>query len=142
MQALRKSFFIRLINNLFDREEMYEAQRDDLGIDLTAKGFMAASCEIMAPAQNARRDQISFSASVIRLVRETLARYAHCHVVPLDMWHFAVVFCLAGPAEDAGGTGVRGPHPDLLIAAQLSERIAALGPWGYRGQAQGTPYQL
>ena len=103
MQALREKFFIRLINNLFDREEMYEAQRDDLDINLDAEGFMAASCEIIAPAKSAgaRDDQISFSASAVRLVRETLSRYARCHVVPLDMWHFAVVFCLTGPAEGA-----------------------------------------
>ena len=103
MQALREKFFIRLINNLFEAEEVYETQRDDLDIDLTAEGFMAASCEITAPAKDTdtHGDQISFSASAVRLVRETLTKYTRCHVVPLDMWHFAVVFCLTGPADDA-----------------------------------------
>lgn len=102
MQALREKFFIRLLNNLFDGDEMYEAQRDDLTIDLSGEGFLAASCEIAAPAKlsDMGSDQIAFYASAIRLVRETLAKYARCYVVPLDMWHFAVAFCLTGPAAD------------------------------------------
>lgn len=102
MQALREKFFIRLLNNLFDREEIYEAQRADLGIDLTGEDFMAASCEITPPSKlsDTGNDQISFYANIIRLVRETLAKYARCYVVPLDMWHFAVVFCLTEAADE------------------------------------------
>lgn len=104
MQALREKFFIRLINNLFDTEEMYEAQKNDLGIDLSADGFIVASCEIIAPAKPSAKsgDQISHYSSAIQLVRETLTKYTRCYVVPLDMWHFAVVFCLEGaPADDS-----------------------------------------
>lgn len=96
MQAFREKFFIRLFNNLFDSEEMYLAQKEDLGIDLAYQGFVVANCEIVVPAgaPNAVGDQLAIYSSAMQLVRETLAKYFTCYVVPLDMWHFTVVFCL------------------------------------------------
>lgn len=102
MQALREKFFIRLFNDLFDGEDIYEVQKKDLGIDLAAQGFIVANCEIVQPGGKAAQDnRLTLSSSAMQLVRETLARYLPSHVIPLDMWHFTIVFCL----EEALCTG-------------------------------------
>jgi two-component system response regulator YesN len=96
MQALRDKFFIRLFNNLFDNETMYYAQKNDLDIDLQASGFLIGNCEITSPAASSStlQDQLSLYSSASQLIRDTLSKFLRCYVVPLDMWHLTIVFCL------------------------------------------------
>ena len=96
MQALRDKFFIRLFNNLFDNENMYQAQKNDLDIDLKAAGFLVGNCEIIHSVGSTPTlsDQLSLYASASQLIRDTLSKFLRCYVVPLDMWHLTIVFCL------------------------------------------------
>ncbi|NLW11648.1 MAG: response regulator, partial [Clostridiaceae bacterium] len=95
MQALREKFFIRLFNNLFDGEENYQVQRRDLDIDQKAEAYAVATCSVMQNDECSGSDKpFSLYSSVMQLVRETICRYLPCYVVPLDMWHFSIVFCL------------------------------------------------
>jgi two-component system response regulator YesN len=97
MQALREKFFIRLFNDLFDNDETYYAQIKDLEIDFSFRGFCVAICKLSPP--NARpisaEDYLTLFHNAIRLAKETLLRHLKCYIIPLDMLHFTVVFCLS-----------------------------------------------
>lgn len=96
IQALREKFFIRLYNNLFDNEEMYQIQKKVLEIDLSAAGFTVANCRMLVTGDRevSTNDQISMYSSAMQLVRETLPKYLKCFIIPLAIWHFTVIFCL------------------------------------------------
>ncbi len=96
MQALREKFFIRLFNDLFDNDETREAQINDLELDFSCSGFAVASCKLNLPRREpvGAKDHLSLFHNAMRRTRETLARHLKCYVVPLDMIHFTIVFCL------------------------------------------------
>lgn len=96
IQTLREKFFIRLLNDLFDNDAIYDAQMRDLNIDIQCGSFVVANCTIILPKQDTQEPGhiISLYNNAMRLVRETLTRYTKCFVVPLDMAYFTVIFCL------------------------------------------------
>ena len=94
--ALREKFFVRLYNNLFESEEMYQIQKKELNIDLSDAGFTVANCRMLVSGDRKvnTSDQIAMYSSAMQLVRETLPKYLKCYVLPLAIWHFTVIFCL------------------------------------------------
>jgi two-component system response regulator YesN len=109
IQALREKFFVRLYNNLFEDEEMYQIQKKELEIDLSAAGFTVASCRMLVPGGREvnTRDQITMYSSAMQLVRETLPKYLRCFVIPLAIWHFTIIFCLDETMNGAYKASVR-----------------------------------
>ncbi len=95
IQTLREKFFIRLLNDLFDNDDIYNTQIRDLDIDILCNSFIVANCTISLPKQNSQepRHIISLYNNAMRLVHETLTKYTKCFVVPLDMAYFTVIFC-------------------------------------------------
>lgn len=112
IQALREKFFVRLYNNLFDDEEMYQLQKKELEIDLSAAGFTVANCRMLAAGgrELSTGDQIAMYSSAMQLVRETLPKYLKCYVIPLAVWHFTVIFCL----DDAMASTYEAPVREAL----------------------------
>ncbi len=96
--VLREKFFIRLYNNLFDNNEQYERQKNDLGIKFTASSYIAAYCEISkAEGSNVADDKlISLYTGTIQMVKETLHNIDSYYITVLDMRHFIITFCLDG----------------------------------------------
>ncbi len=97
MQALREKFFIRLFNSLFDSDEQYCLQREDLGIDFSSSFYAVGYCEIQvsenAPVSGEKL--LSLCTSTTQMVRETLSRFLPCYVTTLDLRHFTVILCLS-----------------------------------------------
>lgn len=119
--ALQEKFFVRLFNDLFDNEQIYEVQKKELEIAPNAKSFLVGNCELFHPSEAMdKQTRLSLYASSIPLARETLTRYLPCYLVPLDMGHFTVVFCLENP------TGHR-----ALISEALQKTTELL--YGYLG---------
>ncbi len=96
LQAMREKFFIRLYNNLFDSEEQYLAQKEDLAIDFSVKAFTAVNCEIVEPenAQYSAEKLLSMCGGTVQMVRETLGKTHRCYITTMDMRHFSIAFCL------------------------------------------------
>lgn len=97
MQALREKFFIRLFNSLFDSDEQYCLQREDLGIDFSASHYAVGYCEIQisenAPVSGEKL--LSLCTSTTQMVKETLSRFLPCYVTTLDLRHFTIILCLS-----------------------------------------------
>lgn len=96
--VLREKFFIRLYNNLFDNDEQYERQKNDLGIKFTASSYIAAYCEISKEkSSDVDNDKlISLYTGTIQMVKETLGKTNSYYTTVLDMRHFVITFCLEG----------------------------------------------
>lgn len=109
MQALREKFFVRLCNNLFDNDDIYRAQKNELDIDLSAAGHAVAHCRMTVSGSRevSTRDQIAMYSSAIQLVREILPKHIKCFVIPLAVWQFTVIFCLDGAIIGAYETSIR-----------------------------------
>ncbi len=95
LQVYHDKFFLRLLHNLFDQEEQFRLQAKDLGLDFTDSYYVTAHGEIYDIAgQNMNHEQLmNLYSSTIQMIREILARHLSCHVISLDLKHFAVIFC-------------------------------------------------
>ncbi|MDR2656126.1 MAG: response regulator [Oscillospiraceae bacterium] len=93
IQSLREKFFLRLYNNLFESDEQYLAQKEELMINFSAPAYIAAS-GIVESADVSQGGQMSLFASAVQMLRETLSKIFTCYVTILDLQYFSVVFCL------------------------------------------------
>lgn len=95
LQSLQEKFFLRLYNSLFESEEQYEAQRNDLGIDFSSPWYAVAHCSIKEHTGSAVGDKLlEIYTNTIQMVKETLGKTAGCYITSLDLRHFNVMFCL------------------------------------------------
>ncbi len=94
LQGYHDKFFIRLLHNLFDSEEQFTIQARDLRLDFSDSLYLAAHGEIHSDATDQMNDsqQINLYSSSLQMIREILGKHLPCHVVSLDMKHFAVIF--------------------------------------------------
>jgi len=111
LQDLRERFVLQLLNNLFDSEGQYLAQKEDLGVEFSASAYVAVACRIDGPKDGGAGDEKTYSvcASTVQMVREVLGNSFTCHVTVVDLRHFGVILCLRDaplqvqwdPIEDA-----------------------------------------
>lgn len=101
LQVYHDKFFLRLLHNLFDQEEQFRLQAKDLGLAFTDDCYVTAHGEIYdIPGQNMNHEQLmNLYSSTIQMIREILTKHVDCHVISLDLKHFAVIFCFP-KAED------------------------------------------
>ncbi|MCD8365468.1 MAG: response regulator, partial [Clostridiales bacterium] len=87
-------FYMRLLHNLFDSREQFEIQVRDLKLDFSDTCYLAAHGEIHS--DNASHMELSrqmnLYSSSLQMIQESLVRHAPCHVISLDMVHFAVIY--------------------------------------------------
>lgn len=91
VQAFREKFFIRLFNNIFDNDEQFILQKDDLGLSFDQAGYVVATCKISGGERLS-----NLCANTAQMARETLSRNFRIYVCTLDVRHFAIIFCLTG----------------------------------------------
>lgn len=95
MQVLYEKFFLRLYNNLFENEEQYLAQKEELGINFSASAYLAAACKIEQPVNRVSSEKFrELCGNTVQIVRETLGKTFRCYIMTLDASHFSIAFCL------------------------------------------------
>jgi two-component system response regulator YesN len=99
---LQERFFIRLVNNLFESEEEFLLQKEELSLSFSPSGTLAAYCRMTTPAANtADTDRLlELSGSALQMFRQLIQKYVDCYVTPLDIRHFLILFPLPHGAED------------------------------------------
>lgn len=95
LQSYSDKFFMRLLHNLFESREQFAIQVKDLRLDFSYQCYLAAHGEVQSSTagQMELSKQMNLFSSSLQMVREILGKYLHCHVIVLDMRHFAVIFC-------------------------------------------------
>lgn len=93
---IREQFYTRLIFNLFESEEQFTAQAQNLNIDFSYDSFAVGYVEIRSEklTQMSNEKQLNLYTSSLQMVSELVSRYIPCHVLSLDIRHFCVIFFL------------------------------------------------
>ncbi|MCM1175315.1 MAG: response regulator [Blautia sp.] len=96
LYLIREQFYTRLIFNLFESEEQFAAQVQNLNIDFSCKSFAVSYVEIKSEklTQMSSTKQLNLYTSSLQMVSELISRYIPCHVLSLDTRHFCVIFFL------------------------------------------------
>lgn len=101
MQPFYDRFFVRLFNNLFESEEQYRSQKNELGIDLEYIAFTVCYCELLdfSTQKISHEKLMNLYSSTTHMVWDTVTRFLPCHITSLDSRHFNITFCLTEAEE-------------------------------------------
>lgn len=101
LQLYHDKFFLRLLHNLFDNEEQFLIQAKDLKLDFSDSRYVTAHTEIHEVNTQAMTHEqlMNLYNSTLQMVREILSKHLPCHVISLDMKHFAVIFQFPSDGE-------------------------------------------
>lgn len=94
LQSFHDKFFMRLLHNLFESENQFYIQAKDLRLDFSYQCCLAAQCEIHESETTVMDDSKLYSlySSTLQMTKEILVKHLPCHVISLDIKHFAVIF--------------------------------------------------
>lgn len=94
LQNYLDKFFLRLLHNLFDNEEQFTLQAQELNLNFDAPCYAVAYCEILEEARQelSHEKLMNLYGSTMEMVKDILKRYLSCQVVSLDLKHFSVIF--------------------------------------------------
>ena len=108
-------FFIRLLNNLFENKEQFLLQSKDLNLDFHYASYSCCYGEIVSSQTelSAANNQLSLFGSTMQMLKEIVVKYKSCYSLPLDLKHFALIFCF----EDV---------PAATYGKELEEILTAL----------------
>ncbi len=93
-------FFMRLLHNLFENRDQFSIQSRDLGLDFSARQYLACHGELLScvsesldpEGQINHSQQINLYSSSLQMMREILTKYAGCYAIALDKTRFALIF--------------------------------------------------
>lgn len=93
---LKEQFYTRLILNLFESENQFKIQSQNLNINLEYPAYAACYVEILSDKLNEMPPdrRLNLYTSSLSMARELTAKYVSCHVLSLDTKHFAIIFFL------------------------------------------------
>ncbi len=93
---LKEQFYTRLILNLFESEHHLDTQSKILNINFDYEAFTACYAEINSGKLNEMdaEKRLNLYTSSLQIARELTAKYVPCHVLSLDVKHFAIIFFL------------------------------------------------
>lgn len=93
---IKEHFFTRLILNLFESEQQFLSQADNLNIHFEYAAYAAGYVEIDDSRLNhmASDKQIVLYTNSLQIAREIIFKYLACHVLSLDTKHFCIIFFL------------------------------------------------
>jgi two-component system response regulator YesN len=98
MQSLQDKFFMRLYNNLFEGEEQFKKQVQELALEFKAESYVAATCEIEDFGREIGTDKLLvLYDSAVQMIKESMGRSCECYTTQLDMRHFSIAMGM--PAE-------------------------------------------
>lgn len=88
-------FFISLLHDLFESEEQFRLQSQDLNLDFHYAGYVCCYGEIVSASSEAMqsRQQVSLFTSSLQMIREIGGKYMPMYVTSLDLRHYALICC-------------------------------------------------
>ncbi len=88
-------FFISLLHNLFESEEQFLLQSQDLNLNFHYAGYVCCYGEIAGKQAESlpMERQLSLFSSSLQMIKELAAKYLPCYCLTLDTRHFALIFC-------------------------------------------------
>ncbi len=91
----QERFYLQLLNNMFENREQFILQSKELNISFEDSGYLTCYCEIRAGSadQISDENQINLYHSSFQMTKELISQYHKCHVIALDLYHLAIVFC-------------------------------------------------
>lgn len=103
ISSFRDKFFVRLLNHLFENENQFRQQSNDLHIEFHYDSFYAAYAGIVSSneAEMSMEQQINLYTSTLQMVKEILVKYLPCYVISLDLKHFAMIFCITDTEHES-----------------------------------------
>lgn len=95
--SLQNRFYMRLISNLLEDEEVFYQQAEELHLPFSAASYIAAHLEL-TPPENATsfstKQQITLYTNTLNMFQQIMNKYIPCKVISLDLKYFAVLFFL------------------------------------------------
>lgn len=97
MKVFRDKFFIRLLHNLFDSQQQFLVQKEELQLNFNYSKYVCAYCKILKPESKIidSTELIKLYNSTAEMVAELLNKYLPCYTTSLDIKHFSIIFCLS-----------------------------------------------
>ena len=94
LNALTDKFYLRLLHNLFESKEQFKRQAEELRLKFDSPYFICCYLEMVSSGglTLSFEKQTALFNGTLQLLREILVKYAPCHIVTLDIKHFAVIF--------------------------------------------------
>lgn len=94
MKVFRDKFFIRLLHNLFDSQQQFLVQKEELQLNFHYAQYVCAYCKILRPESNLidSTELIKLYNSTTEMAAELLNKYLPCYITSLDIKHFNIIF--------------------------------------------------
>lgn len=99
LYLLKNQFYTRLILNLFESEQIFLTQSQNLNIDFSYDAFAVSYIRIVSEKseQMASEKRINLYTSSLQMASELISKHIPCYVLSMDMKHFCIIFFLRGP---------------------------------------------
>ena len=107
-------FYIRLLNNLFESEEQFILQSQELNLDFHYDCYVCCYGEMSSNQADSlpMEKQLSLFATSMQMLKELAGKYLPCSCLSLDTRHFALTFCYEKGQTDTSSYG--GELKDIL----------------------------
>ncbi|MBP1586305.1 MAG: AraC family transcriptional regulator [Lachnospiraceae bacterium] len=99
---MRDKFMISLLHDLFESEEQFRLQAQDLGLSFDHEQYMCCYGELLSPQHSSLSyaQHTALFAGCVRMISNLVERSCPCHMITLDNSHFAMIICSAGSLSD------------------------------------------
>lgn len=141
LQGLRDKFFIRLFNHLFESQDQYRLQREDLELKLDAPAYVVCVCRINGPESVPPRGDklVALCSSTVQMAKDTLSATGESYIISLDLRHFAITLPILNTEDKAWQQKVIRQLQDM---ATLLDNYFNVNIVGGIGGAVTDPYLL
>ncbi len=102
MYRMREKFMISLLHDLFESEEQFRLQAQDLGLVFNHEQYLCCYGELLSPQQSSLSyaQHTALFAGCVRMISNLVERSYPCHMITLDNSHFALIICGAETLSD------------------------------------------
>ena len=92
MYRMHDKFMISLLHDLFESEEQFRLQAQDLGLDFSHEKYLCCYGELLSPQHSSLSyaQHTSLFSGCIQMILNLLERSFQCHVITLDNSHVAI----------------------------------------------------
>jgi len=104
LYRMRDKFMISLLHDLFESEDQFRLQAQDLGLAFDHEQYICCYGELLSP----RGSSLSYSqystlfSGCVGMLTNLVERTVPCHAITLDSSHFALIICAGGELPDTG----------------------------------------
>ncbi len=97
LYRMRDKFMISLLHDLFESEEQFRLQAQDLGLEFDHEQYICCYGELLSPHRTSLSytQHSSLLAGCVRMMANLVERSVPCHMITLDNSHFAMIVCAA-----------------------------------------------